>query len=661
MNNFDKKAIETIRFLSIDAINEANSGHPGLPMGAATMAFALWKEFLKVSSKNSKWIDRDRFVLSAGHGSMLLYSLLHLFGYDLSLDDIKKFRQLGSKTPGHPEFGMTDGVETTTGPLGQGITNAVGMAIAEKRLSAEFNNNSRKLIDHNTYALVGDGDIMEGISSEASSLAGHLKLGKLIVLYDSNNITIDGNTDITFTEDVAKRYEAYGWQVIKVENGDNYDDIVEAIKSAKKVHDKPTMIIATTIIGFGSPNKSGKSSAHGAPLGEEETKLTKEAFGWNPDEKFVVSDEVYNYMKNIIEEKEKELKEWDAKFKEEAIKDVNLIDKWEQWFDFKVPNEILEDEKFWKDMVEKDATRNSGGKIINKISELVPNLIGGSADLNGSTKTYLKNYGDFSHENPKGNNIFFGIREHAMAGILNGISLHGGFRTYGATFLSFADYMKPSIRLAALMNQPVVYVFTHDSIGVGEDGPTHQPIEQVAMLRSIPNLKVYRPADGKETAISWINALKNDGPSALILTRQNLPNQEGVNKEAYYGGYTLIKEKGNTPDVIILASGSEIQLAVESAKKMESDGIDARVVSMICWKQFDEQSTEYKESVLPNNIKKRVSIESLTTMGWHKYIGIDGLAIGIDRFGESAPADDLFKKFGFTVENVVSRIKEYLA
>ncbi|MBN2260425.1 MAG: transketolase [Clostridiales bacterium] len=657
MKNLDKKTIEAIRLLSIDAINKANSGHPGLPMGTATMAFVLWKEFLKGTSKNSKWMNRDRFVLSAGHGSMLLYSLLHLFGYDVSIDDIKNFRQLGSKTPGHPEFGMTDGVETTTGPLGQGIANAVGMAIAEKRLEAEF---GKDLMDHHTYVIVGDGDLMEGISSEASSLAGHLKLGKLIAMYDSNNITIDGKTDITFTEDVAKRYEAYDWQVIKVEDGNDYDEIVNAISEAKKELDKPSMIIVKTIIGYGSPNKAGTSSVHGSPLGKMEAGLVKKNIGWDGEEDFYIPEEVSEYMKSIVSEKEKCYENWLEKFENAKLNDSDLLDRWNYFFNFELPSEILEDEILWNQMTGTDATRNFGGKMINKISEFVPNLMGGSADLNGSTKTHLTNYGDFSSENPRGNNIFFGVREHAMAGILNGISLHGGFRVFGATFLSFADYMKPSIRLSALMNQPVVYVFTHDSIGVGEDGPTHQPIEQVLMLRSIPNLKVFRPADGKETAIAWVEALKNNGPSALILTRQNVPCQEGVTKAAHFGAYVLVKEKKDKPDIILMASGSEVQLAVETQKELENRGIDARVVSMMSWRHFEDQSDEYKEDVLPSDIEKRVSIEVLTTMGWHKYTGLKGLTIGLDRFGESGKSEDLFEHFGFTTEKVLEKVLNYL-
>jgi transketolase len=659
MNNLDNKTIETIRFLSIDAINQANSGHPGLPMGAATMAYALWKEFYRGSSANPLWEDRDRFVLSAGHGSMLLYSLLHLFGYDLTLEDIKQFRQWGSRTPGHPEFGMTEGVEMTTGPLGQGISTAVGMAIAERRLAAEFNAQD-EIINHWTYVIAGDGDLMEGISSEASSLAGHLGLGKMIVLYDSNSITIDGSTDVAFTENVAMRYEAYGWQVIIVDDGENYDKIVTAIANAKDDLDRPSMIIVKTIIGYGSPNKAGKSAAHGSPLGLEEAQLTKKQFGWDPDKTFFVPEEVSLHMAKIIKEKAQLYNTWQKRFEKQSQDDVSWKAQWDQWYQFAIPVELLEDDQLWSEMNQTDATRSSGGKMINYIAEHIPNLVGGSADLNGSTKTYLKGYGDFKKDNPSGNNIFFGVREHAMAAIMNGISLHGGLRVFGATFLSFADYMKPSIRMAALMKQPVVYVFTHDSIGVGEDGPTHQPVEQVLMLRSIPGLKVFRPADGKETAIAWIEALNYQGPSALILTRQNLPALEGVSKAAHYGAYTLSKEKGDTPDAIIMATGSEVHLALGAQEALLGKGIDTRVVSMMSWSHFEDQTPEYQAQVLPPTVEKRISIEALTTMGWHRYVGFKGLTIGLDRFGESAKSEILFEKFGFTKDQIVEKIESYM-
>ncbi|OPL07379.1 MAG: transketolase [delta proteobacterium ML8_F1] len=657
MNAMDKKVIETIRFLSIDAINAANSGHPGLPMGSATMAFALWKEFLKTSKEDPKWIDRDRFVLSAGHGSMLLYALLHLFGYSLTLEDLKDFRQLGSVTPGHPEYGLTPGVETTTGPLGQGFANAVGMAIAESRLRSQF---KEDLVDHYTYVIAGDGDLMEGITSEASSLAGHLGLGRLIVLYDDNRITIDGETSITFTEDVSLRYEAYGWQVIEVADGEDYEAVVKALKAARAEAKKPTLIRVKTVIGYGSPRNAGKSSAHGSPLGEDEARIVKEAFGWDPDRKFHVPGDVTAYMAEIIAQKSTVHEEWFRHYEEVAQSDPDRISMLESFYHSEISEKLLEDEILWSELSRKDATRNTGGKMLNALSLELPNLMGGSADLNGSTKTYLKNRGDFTAADASGNNLFFGVREHAMAGILNGIALHGGFRAYGATFLSFADYMKPSIRLAALMKLPVVFVFTHDSIGVGEDGPTHQPIEQVAMLRSIPGLKVFRPADGKETGISWVEALKYQGPSALVLTRQNVPCLEGVNKTAHYGAYILKREKGPSPDLILMATGSEVPLALDVAKALEGFKVDARVVSMPSWEHFLSQPRAYQEEVLPREIVKRVSIEALSTFGWHQFLGGEGLPVGIDTFGESGPAPSLFDHFGFTTEKILTRILEYL-
>ncbi len=657
MNLQDKRAIETIRFLAIDAINQANSGHPGLPMGTATMAFALWKEFLKTTKENPDWIDRDRFVLSAGHGSMLLYGLLHLFGYPVSLADLKKFRQLGSITPGHPEYGMTPGVETTTGPLGQGFANAVGMAMAESRLRSQF---KEDLIGHYTYVIAGDGDLMEGISSEASSLAGHLGLGRLIVLYDDNHITIDGETAITFTEDVSARYEAYGWQVVEVADGEDYDGIVKAIEKAREETSRPTLIRVKTVIGYGSPKNAGKSSAHGSPLGLEEAALVKEAFGWDPGKTFHVPEEVTRYMAGIIEEKRRAYMTWEGNREGLKQADPDRLKALEAFYEMTIPEKLLEDDILWAELSKRDATRNTGGRMINALSQELPNLMGGSADLNGSTKTYLKNRGDFTAGDHSGNNLFFGVREHAMAGILNGIALHGGFRAYGATFLSFADYMKPSIRLSALMKIQVVYVFTHDSIGVGEDGPTHQPIEQVAMLRSIPGLKVFRPADGKETGIAWVEALKYQGPSAIILTRQSVPCLEGVNKTAHYGAYILKKEGGVKPDLILMATGSEVQLALDVAKALEGFNVAARVVSMTSWDHFLSQPEAYQEEVLPARIKKRVSIEALSTFGWHRFLGFEGLALGLDTFGESGEAGMLFEHFGFTTEKILSKVLKYL-
>ncbi len=658
MKNIEQKVINTIKFLSVDAIEKANSGHPGLPMGAATMAYTLWSKFLKGSGKNPNWPNRDRFVLSGGHGSMLLYSLLHLFDYGVSIEDIKNFRQLGSKTPGHPEYGHTPGVETTTGPLGQGVANAVGMAIAERRLAAEFNTEDYTIVDHHTYAIAGDGDMMEGVASEAASLAGHLKLGKLVVLYDDNNITIDGNTEIAFTEDVGKRFESYGWQVLKVEDGHDVSAIEEAIKLAKEEESKPSLIIAKTIIGHGSPNKAGTSSVHGSPLGKEEIKLTKEGHGWNEYPDFYVPEDVREYLNNIIAERVSEMEAWERKFEEYKKAYPEKAKKWQQWHSTEIPKELYEDKELWNfgDAV---ATRNAGGTVMNIIKKYVPNLVGGSADLNASTKTYLKDKGDFSSENPSGNNIFFGVREHAMGAILNGMAVYGGLRVFGSTFLVFSDYMKPAIRISALMNLPVIYVFTHDSIGVGEDGPTHQPIEHVMALRSIPNVTVFRPADAKETSIAWLKALENtEGPSVLVLSRQNLPTLENVHKGAYGGAYILKKEEKEKPDAILIGSGSEVSILMEAHEELKKDGIDTRVVSMMSWEVFDKQSDSYKEEVLPKDITKRIAVEAGITMGWEKYVGYEGKVIGIDHFGASGPGPILMEKFGFNAQNVVNKVKE---
>ena len=662
MKSIDQKTIETIRLLAADGVQKANSGHPGLPMGAAPMAYVLWKDYLRGSATDPSWDNRDRFVLSAGHGSMLIYTLLHLFGYDLSMDELKNFRQMGSMTPGHPEYGMTVGVETTTGPLGQGISNAVGMAIAERHLAGNFNKTGHRVIDHYTYVIAGDGDLMEGVSSEACSLAGHLKLGKLIVLYDDNNITIDGGTDISFTEDVGKRFEAYGWDVISVHDGNDLESISDAIEKARIDTTKPTLIKVKTVIGYGSPNKAGTSGVHGSPLGEDELRLTKELMGWDPDESFVIPEDVNEHLKAIIDKREIERFMWEENLESyfEAFPDMK--NKWETWHEYEMPKELLEHPNLWTSFSEKEATRASGGRMINIVKKYVPNLVGGSADLNASTKTYLKGYGDFDWDTPEGSNIYFGVREHAMAAIMNGLSLHGGLRAFGSTFLVFADYMKPSLRLAALMGQPVIHVFTHDSIGVGEDGPTHQPIEHVMMLRGIPNLYVFRPGDPKETAVAWIEALKHtEGPSAIVLTRQALPPQEGVHKGSHHGAYILHKEDGDHPEVILMASGSEVHVAVNAAKMLKASGIDARVVSMLCQELFDAQTDQYKEEVLPGAVRTRVSVEAGITMGWEKYTGLDGLNIGLDRFGESAPGDALMKHFGFEADQVAEKVKKYLS
>ena len=659
-NPMDQWTINTIRLLAADAVEKANSGHPGLPMGAATMTYALWKEFLKGSATDPNWVDRDRFVLSAGHGSMLIYSLLHLFGYEVSLEDLKRFRQLGSNTPGHPEYGMTTGIEVTTGPLGQGIANAVGMAMAERRLAEAFNTNDFNIIDHYTYVICGDGDLMEGVSAEAASLAGHLRLGKIVMLYDDNGITIDGSTSLSFNEDVGARFAAYGWQVIKVGDGNDYEAIVEAIRMGKLNTAQPTLVMVKNVIGYGSPNKAGKSSAHGSPLGSDELKKTKENLGADPDEYFVIPEEVSNYLKGIIDKREIERFMWEEKLEEYVIKNPEKTEMWKQWFDYDLPFDIFEDEKLWDIMAVKDASRNSGGKFMNWVSDRIPNLFGGSADLNSSTKTYINGKGDYSYNSPSGSNVFFGIREHAMGAILNGVALHGGLRAFGSTFLVFSDYMKPALRLAALMGLPVIHIFTHDSIAVGEDGPTHQPIEHLLMLRSIPNMHVYRPADGKETALCWMEALKRtEGPSCIVLSRQDLPVIESSGKGVQKGAYIVRHEEKERPDLILMATGSEVSLALDAAELLLLEGIDARVVSMPCLQLFEKQEMSYKEAIFPKDVQKRVSIEMGLTLGWDRYIGASGLAVGIDRFGESGPGDEVMAHFGFEKQQLKAKILKY--
>lgn len=660
MKNLDTKTINTIRILSAEAIQKANSGHPGLPLGAAPMAYTLWAKNMKHNPKNPNWINRDRFVLSAGHGSMLIYSLLHLFNYGLTMEDLKNFRQWGSKTPGHPEYGHTVGVETTTGPLGQGIANAVGMAMAEEYLAEKFNKPGYELMNHYTYALVGDGCLMEGISSEAASLAGTLGLDKLIVLYDSNNITIEGNTDIAFTEDVAGRFKAYNWQVISIEDGNDVEAIDEAIKEAKADKERPSIVIIKTEIGYGCPAKQGKSSAHGEPLGEDNLKTTREFLKWTDEEEFFVPKEVREYMSKKVEELSKEEDKWNKLKEEYDNKYPELSKEWELWFSGKIEKDLLNDEDFWK-FEKKMATRAASGEVINRLADAVPNLIGGSADLAPSNKTYMKNRGDFSKENRKGSNLHFGVREHAMAAIANGMYLHGGLKVFVSTFFVFSDYMKPSMRLSALMNLPITYVLTHDSIGVGEDGPTHEPIEQLASLRSIPNMTVFRPADAKETAAAWYYAItKEDGPVSLVLSRQNLPLYDETGKDALKGAYILKDAEDKKPDIILMATGSEVELIYEGAKVLEEKGIKVRVVSMPSLELFEKQSKEYKEEVLPSNVTKRLAVEAASSFGWHKYLGFDGDILSIDHFGASAPGYVLFKEFGFTVENLVKKAEEVL-
>ena len=661
MSKIDQLTVDTIRILSAEAIQKANSGHPGLPLGVAPMAYTLWAKQMKHNPSNSKWQDRDRFVLSAGHGSMLEYSLLSLFGYGLTIEDLKNFRQFGSLTPGHPEHGHTNGVEVTTGPLGQGIANAVGMAIAESHLAAKFNTKKHAIVDHYTYAICGDGDNMEGISGEAASLAGTLGLSKLIVLYDSNNISIEGSTDISFTEDVGMRFEAYGWQVIHVEDGNDMKAINKAIKTAKLELNKPTFIKIKTIIGFGCAKKQGSASAHGESLGEDNIIEMKKCMGWDL-EPFTIPDEVTKHMENVKLELMQKEEAWNTLYELYSKKNPELAKEYEAWQSGELPVDLLKIEELWK-FEGKAATRSSSGVAINILSKYVPNLIGGSADLAPSNKTYMKDKGDFSREDRNGANLHFGVREHAMAAIANGIYVHGGLKPFVSTFFVFSDYMKGAMRLSSLMGLPVVYVLTHDSIAVGEDGPTHEPIEHLASLRALPNFNVFRPADSTETAFGWYAAITSKTtPTALILTRQNLPLYEETSIEALKGAYILktYEEKGLNPDIILMASGSEVEFIYEGAKLLNDQGIKARVVSMPCLDLFETQSKEYKESILPSNLRVRLAVEAASSFGWHKYVGLDGDVISIDRFGASGPADILFKEFGFTAENVVSKALKLL-
>lgn len=661
----DMLSIDSIRTLSIDAIEKANSGHPGMPMGAAPMAYTLWTRYMNINPKNPEWFNRDRFVLSAGHGSMLLYSLLHLAGYDLTMDDIKQFRQWGSKTPGHPEFGHTAGVDATTGPLGQGIAMAVGMAMAERHLAAAYNKDNYNLVDHYTYTICGDGDLMEGVSAEAASLAAHLKLGKMIVLYDSNDISLDGDLNKSFSESVEGRFKAYGWQYVRVEDGNNLEEIAKAIEEAKTDADRPTLIEVKTVIGYGSPNLSGKSDVHGAPLGVDELKLTKEAYKWTFEEDFHVPSEVYDHFKQQIAEKGEQTEQaWNelfAKYKseypelgaqlEKAMKG-ELVEGWDK----DIP--VYEEGKSL-------ASRASSGEALNGIAKNLPYLIGGSADLAGSNKTMIKGTGDFFPGSFEGRNIWFGVREFAMGAAMNGMALHGGLKIFGGTFFVFSDYLKPAIRLAALMGLPVTYVFTHDSIAVGEDGPTHEPVEQLAGLRAMPNLSVIRPADGNETAAAWKLSIESTKtPTALVLTRQNLPTIKDTDKNAYEGvskgAYVISPAGKDNADALLLAAGSEVGLAVKAQEALASEGIDVAVVSMPSWDRFEQQPKEYKESVIPKSVKKRLGIEMGSSLGWHRYVGDEGEVLAIDTFGASAPGDKILEEYGFSVNNVVARVKALL-
>ncbi len=661
----DALSVTSIRTLSIDAIEKANSGHPGMPMGAAPMTYTLWTRFMNHNPKNPQWFNRDRFVLSAGHGSALLYSMLHLSGYNVTMDDLKQFRQWGSKTPGHPEYGHTEGIEATTGPLGQGIAMAVGMAMAERHVASVYNKDKYELVNHYTYSICGDGDLMEGVSAEAASLAGHLKLGRLVVLYDSNDISLDGDLDKSFSESVKERFQAYGWQYIRVEDGNNLEEISKALEEARSDLDRPTMIEVKTVIGYGSPNRAGTSGVHGAPLGAAELKLTKEAYKWTFEEDFHVPQEVYeNFQKLIVENGEKKEKEWNDLFEQYKKEYPELGSQLEKALNHELPEGWDKDIPVYQEG-KSLASRASSSEVLNGIAKNLPILIGGSADLAGSNKTLIKGSNDFMPDSYEGRNIWFGVREFAMGAAMNGIALHGGVKVFGGTFFVFSDYLRPSIRLAALMGLPVTYVFTHDSIAVGEDGPTHEPIEQIAALRAMPNLSLIRPADGNETAAAWKLAVESTNkPTALVLTRQDLPTIKGTDVNAYEGvskgAYVISASEKETPDALLLATGSEVGLAVEAQKALAGEGVQVSVVSMPSWDRFEAQSKEYKDSVLPKNVKKRLGIEVGASLGWHKYVGDEGDVLAIDKFGASAPGEKIMEEYGFTVNNVVTRLKALL-
>lgn len=658
--NIEEMSVNAIRVLSADAIQKANSGHPGLPLGTAPVAYELFAKYMNYNPHNPDWVNRDRFVLSGGHGSMLLYSLFHLFGIgNLSLEEVKNFRQFGSLTPGHPEYGHTVGVEATTGPLGQGMAMAVGMAMAEAHLSSVFNKEGFPVVDHYTYVLGGDGCMMEGISSECFSLAGTLGLSKLIVFYDSNNISIEGSTDIAFTEDVVTRFKAFGFQTIEVEDGNDLEAIGKAIEEAKADKARPSLIKVNTLIGYGCPAKQGKASAHGEPLGVDNVAALKENINWPCKGDFEVPKEVYDHYKELADNMAKAEDKWNELFAAYVEKYPEMKELWDNYFDGYDMSDLFNSDEYWAKGDKPEATRSTSGTILNMIKKAMPNLIGGSADLAPSNKTNMKDAGDFSKDNYAGTNLHFGVREQAMAAIGNGLALHGGLKAFVATFFVFSDYVKPMARLSALMKLPLTYVFTHDSIGVGEDGPTHEPIEQLAAFRSLPDFTVFRPCDRTETAAAWMYAVENEcGPTGLVLTRQNLPQMEGSSKDALKGGYVIAESEKAVPDAIIIASGSEVSLAVNAKEELKKSGIDVRVVSMPSMELFDKQSAEYKESVLPNAVRKRVAVEALSDFGWYKYVGLDGKVIAMEGFGASGPAATLFEHFGFTVDNVVKTVKE---
>lgn len=657
-NEKDQLAIDTIRALSIDAIEKANSGHPGLPMGAAPMAYTLWTRHLNFNPQSKDFFNRDRFILSAGHGSALLYSLLHVSG-SLELEELKQFRQWGSKTPGHPEYRHTDGVEVTTGPLGQGFAMSVGMALAESHLAGKFNKDQFDIVNHYTYVLASDGDLMEGISHEAASFAGHNQLDKLIVLYDSNDISLDGDLDKSFSEDTKQRFEAYGWNYILVENGNDLDEIDNAITQAKS-QQGPTIIEVKTIIGFGSPNKSGSNGVHGAPLGEEERALTFKEYGLDPEKRFNVPEDVYEIFKSTMLKRANENEEaWNNMLKNYSEAYPELAEEFKLAMSGKLPNNYADALPEY-DLNHSGASRADSGEIIQKLSEFVPSFFGGSADLAGSNKSNVKEAKDYNKDTPEGKNVWFGVREFAMGAAINGMAAHGGLHPYAATFFVFSDYLKPALRLSSIMGLNSTFIFTHDSIAVGEDGPTHEPIEQLAGLRAIPNMNVIRPADGNETRVAWEVALESEQtPTSLVLTRQNLPTldvdkqtvENGVRKGAY-----IVFETEQQLEYLLLASGSEVNLAVEAAKELEQQGKGVRVISMPNWYAFEQQSSEYKESILPSDVTKRIAIEMASPLGWHKYVGIEGKVIGINSFGASAPGDLVVEKYGFTKENILKQV-----
>jgi len=657
-DSLQHRAINTLRFLAADAVQKANSGHPGLPMGAAAMAYTLWTRHLRHNPKNPNWFDRDRFVLSGGHGSMLLYALLHLTGYDLSLDDLKNFRQWGSPTPGHPEYGHTPGVEVTTGPLGQGFANGVGFAIAEAHLAARFNRSGQRIVDHYTYGIVTDGDLMEGVASEAASLAGHLKLGKLIYLYDDNHISIDGSTDLAFTEDRAARFEAYDWHVQQVKDGNDVEAIDNAIKAAKE-DPRPSIIMCRTIIGYGAPNKQGTHGVHGAPLGDDELASAKKNLGADPKKRFAIDDDVLTHYRESVSRGRELEADWKMRLEAYTRLDPAQGKEFQRRVDGKLPENWADSLPVFDADEKGMATRAASGKVLNAIAESLPELIGGSADLAPSNKTWLNGEEAFSAETPAGRNFHFGVREHAMGAIVNGMSVHGGIIPYGGTFLVFSDYMRGALRLAALSHYPSIWVFTHDSIGVGEDGPTHQPIEHLAALRAIPDMTVIRPADANETARAWKAAIENRaGTTALVLTRQSLPTL-GYPVQVEKGAYVL-KDFGDSPEMILMASGSEVNLILAAGEKLAAEGVQVRVVSVPSFEMFEKQKQAYRESVFPPQLVKRLAVEAGVAQGWWKYVGSQGGVLSIEKYGASAPGAKVFEAYGFTVENVVAHAKEIL-